>query len=115
MHLNKPGPWIWVREKYEPDGQWFCTLKSNAPIEEVSCRDRMVLPMREDCAQFSYAGTLPEHILIEKAPDLLAMVGTLLEICRWKCGPDDEVVLSSGESSHDALIRACALIEEITG
>jgi len=37
---------------------------------------------------------------------LVAPLVELIEICRWKCVPFDEVVLSNGKSNHDALIDA---------
>ncbi|MCZ2078180.1 MAG: hypothetical protein LC130_24680 [Bryobacterales bacterium] len=75
---HKPGPWKWHRYKTDPDGPWFCSLESEAPIEDIPHRDRLVLAMREDCAQFPYAGTLPSDLLIEAAPELLEACKELL-------------------------------------
>jgi hypothetical protein len=37
---------------------------------------------------------------------VLAALNELIEICRWKCGPNDEIVLPNGRSNHNALIDA---------
>lgn len=38
----------------------------------------------------------------------------LLEICRTKCSPSDEIILSSGRTNHQALLDAVAVIESET-
>jgi hypothetical protein len=91
--LDKPGPWKWIREKGSPDAKWTCTLESMAPDSECSCFDRMVLPMREDCAQFPYAGDLPCHRLIAASPDLLESLCEMVDMferhINGQPGPDD--------------------------
>ncbi|MGA2253037.1 MAG: hypothetical protein ABSG53_00110 [Thermoguttaceae bacterium] len=105
----KPGPWHWQREKYDPDGPWFCTLVTDAPIETVPWRDRMVLAMREDCAQFLYAGTSPSELLIAAAPELLQALKDLSEWGRTYTSPLDK------NSPHKLLIAAVNAISKAQG
>lgn len=37
----------------------------------------------------------------------------LIEICRVKCGPHDEVILPNGRTNHEALVDAVAALEEV--
>lgn len=34
----------------------------------------------------------------------------MLEICRSKCSPTDEVILPNGRTNHEVLVEACALL-----
>ena len=36
----------------------------------------------------------------------------LIEICRVKCSPLDEVILPNGRTIHDALVEACWVVKE---
>lgn len=42
----------------------------------------------------------------ESLLDLAGSTWELLEICRWKCSPYDEVVLPYGVTNHDAMVQA---------
>jgi hypothetical protein len=53
--------------------------------------------------------------LIATAPDLLTSIKELLEICRWKCSPNDEVLLANGKSNEHAMINAIAAINRAEG
>lgn len=53
--------------------------------------------------------------LIAASPDLLQSLRELLEICRWKCSPNDEVLLPSGKTNHQAMIEAMAAIAKAEG
>lgn len=44
---------------------------------------------------------------------LTASLAELVEICRHKCGPHDEVVLESGRTNHQALCDEMAVLERI--
>ena len=48
--------------------------------------------------------------LLASRDAIRASLAELLEICRWKCGPNDEVVLKSGRTNHQALVDAHALL-----
>lgn len=106
---HTPGPWRWNRYKVLDDGPWHCVLESEAPIEQIPHRDRMVLPMRKDCAQFPYAGTLPNHLLISAAPDLL-------EACKRACWTfenlsDAEEMTEGDAENYRDLLAAIAKAE----
>ncbi len=114
---HTPGPWKWNRYKVLDDGPWHCVLESEAPIEQIPHRDRMVLPMRKDCAQFPYAGTLPNHLLISAAPDLLEACKALTEALRWHFIPLVERY-ASAQSAHgkdDVIEQALAAIAKAEG
>jgi hypothetical protein len=53
--------------------------------------------------------------LVLAAPELLASCKDLLEICRWKCSPHDEVILPGGKSNHQAMLDATAAISKAEG
>lgn len=44
---------------------------------------------------------------------LLQLLVELIEICRVKCGPFDEVILSNGKSNEDALVGAIEAVEAL--
>ena len=44
---------------------------------------------------------------------LLEPLVKLIEICRVKCSPFDEIILSTGESNHDALVEAITAVEAL--
>lgn len=44
--------------------------------------------------------------------DLLTACRQLLEICRWKCSPSDEVLLSDGTTNEQAMIQAMDAIAD---
>jgi hypothetical protein len=46
------------------------------------------------------------------SPALLDSLHELLEICRYKCSPLDEIILPSGKSNERAMIDAMAAIAE---
>jgi hypothetical protein len=46
-----------------------------------------------------------------KSAALEKSLAELLEICRSKCGPHDEVILPDGKPNHQALIEATELFE----
>ncbi len=48
--------------------------------------------------------------LIAAAPELLLSLSELLDICRWKCSPTDEVLLDNGKTNHQAMIDAMSVI-----
>jgi hypothetical protein len=43
---------------------------------------------------------------------LLESLKELIEICRFKCGPFDEIILRNGKSNQQALIDAITLVEQ---
>ena len=47
------------------------------------------------------------------AGDAVKSLGELLTICRYKCSPNDEVVLPDGRTNHEALIDATAIVDGI--
>ena len=51
-------------------------------------------------------------IIMEYKATLLSSLEELIEICRWKCSPLDEVILPSGRTNHQALIDAIKAVEE---
>ena len=53
--------------------------------------------------------------LIAAAPELLASLRALLEICRYKCSPHDEVMLPHGKSNEQAMLDAIRVIDKATG
>jgi hypothetical protein len=53
--------------------------------------------------------------LFAAAPELLRSLKELLEICRWKCSPNDEVLLANGKSNEQAMIEACEVIDKVEG
>jgi hypothetical protein len=50
--------------------------------------------------------------LIAAAPDLYCSLKELLEICRSKCSPLDEQLLSN-KTNHEALLDACDVLDRI--
>jgi hypothetical protein len=69
------------------------------------------------CTVHDFDGEREANIeLIERAVNchdaLVATVSELLEVCRWKCGPFDEVVLKSGRSNEAAMVAACELLKK---
>ena len=75
-----PGPWKWLRHKPNgQDSQWECWLVSDAPIESIPHRDRLIIPMRYDCAAFPYAGTDANARLIAAAPELAVALRMLAD------------------------------------
>ena len=105
-----PGPWKWLRHKPNgQDSQWECWLVSDAPIESIPHRDRLIIPMRYDCAAFPYAGTDANARLIAAAPtttDQLRRTLRALGACRrWV--PDDLLpavnqILTDASLAHNA-------------
>ncbi|AMV35684.1 hypothetical protein VN12_26565 [Pirellula sp. SH-Sr6A] len=53
--------------------------------------------------------------LFAASPDLLQSLRELLEICRWKCSPNDEVLLPGGKTNHQAMIEAMEAIAKAEG
>ena len=45
-------------------------------------------------------------------PTILESLKELVEICRWKCSPHDEVILPNGRTNHSALVDAVWAIKE---
>ena len=43
--------------------------------------------------------------------ELVDALQDLVEICRVKCSPNDEVISQSGKTNHQALILACRALE----
>ena len=44
----------------------------------------------------------------------IASLAELIEICRWKCSPLDEVILASGRTNHQALLDAVKVHARLT-
>jgi hypothetical protein len=52
--------------------------------------------------------------LIAAAPELLEACTKLLNICQWKCGPNDEIILPCGTSNQTARVEAFKAIQKAT-
>lgn len=102
---HTPGPWI-VCETEQQDAVLSIEQDRMAITDEPS-----IVADVDLCGDgISQSIGRANARLIAAAPELLAACQELLEICRWKCSPSDEVVLSNGKSNHQAMIDAEAIL-----
>ena len=53
--------------------------------------------------------------MTDRERELLMVLKDLLEICRYKCSPKDEVILPNGVTNEQVLIAATRLVERMEG
>jgi hypothetical protein len=53
--------------------------------------------------------------MTDRERELLMVLKDLLEICRYKCGPNDEVILPNGITNEQVLIAATNLVKRVEG
>ncbi len=51
----------------------------------------------------------------EEREKLILALSDLVEICRFKCSPTDEVILKNGKTNHQALTEAVTVLEGVRG
>lgn len=51
--------------------------------------------------------------MTDRERELLMVLKDLLEICRYKCGPNDEVILPNGITNEQVLIAATNLVKRM--
>ena len=100
---HTPGPW----HKGTGNGEGFVfanhdgrtRLESGGTTRYSICQVSNGFEASEDAANAN---------VLAAAAELYDACKELLEICRWKCSPTDEVILASGKTNHDAMIEASA-------
>ncbi len=108
MSKHTPGPWMAVH--LADNHLWtvvtdWTNLEHDVPsgeIRNIGAGVANVFGVKGECEANAR--------LIAAAPDLLAALNELLEICRYKCSPHDEVILPNGRTNHEALVNACAVL-----
>lgn len=106
-----PGPWRWRRFRVEGANNYTCVLESVRPIADCPHYDRMVIYMRDDLAQFPYAGKLPNQRVLERSYEMLTVLRAIKARLegRW----DDPAFLELGPHHTDDRTDMLRLVDGV--
>ena len=105
---HTPGPWRWMANDGNPDALMVVagTIGSCGICHVIN---RPAGTKAQPTTEHPYNARL-----IASAPELLESLRELLEICRFKCSPRDEVLLPDGKTNEQAMKDAMAVLSRAT-